>query len=151
LGALRAEAIGGGAAANIGLSQWFLLVIGFGSLFMAAGKRYAELAVQERTGARIRKSLEGYTSPYVRFVWTLAATSMVLCYSLWAFDSAHPAKAEVWYAVSIVPILLAVLRYAVHVDGADAGEPEDIAFSDRVLQLSALAWIGVMVAAVFAS
>src|SRR5690606_6477895 len=37
------RAIAGAAAAGIPLSQWFLLVMTFGSLFMVAGKRYAEL------------------------------------------------------------------------------------------------------------
>ena len=58
----------------------------FGSLFMAAGKRYAELQLAERTGAKIRKSLESYTSTYLRFVWTLSATAVVLSYGLWAFE-----------------------------------------------------------------
>ncbi|HEX7826074.1 MAG TPA: decaprenyl-phosphate phosphoribosyltransferase, partial [Mycobacterium sp.] len=79
------RAIAGGAAADIPLSQWFLLVMAFGSLFMAAGKRYAELQLAERTGAKIRKSLESYTSTYLRFVWTLSATAVVVCYGLWAF------------------------------------------------------------------
>ena len=56
------RAIAGGVAANIPLSQWFLLVMAFGSLFMVAGKRYAELQFAETTGAKIRKSLESYTS-----------------------------------------------------------------------------------------
>ena len=51
----------------------------FGSLFMAAGKRYAELRLHLETGAKIRKALEGYTPTYPRFVWTLAATVLVLC------------------------------------------------------------------------
>ena len=80
------RAIAGGVAADIPLSQWFLLVMAFGSLFMAAGKRYAELQLAERTGAKIRKSLESYTSTYLRFVWTLSATAVVLCYGLWAFE-----------------------------------------------------------------
>ncbi len=81
------RAIAGGAAAGIPLSQWFLLVMTFGSLFMVAGKkRYAELQLAERTGAKIRKSLESYTASYLRFVWTVAATAMVVCYSLWAFE-----------------------------------------------------------------
>ena len=80
------RAIAGGVAAEVPLSQWFLLVMAFGSLFMAAGKRYAELQLAERTGAKIRKSLESYTSSYLRFVWTLSATAMVLCYGLWAFE-----------------------------------------------------------------
>ena len=34
-----------------------------------------------------------------------------------------------------------ILRYAVDVDGGAAGEPEEIALGDRVLQVLALAWI----------
>jgi len=143
------RAIAGGVAANILLSQWFLLVMAFGSLFMAAGKRYAEMQLAERTGAKIRKSLESYTSTYLRFVWTLSATVMIVCYSLWAFER-DGANAS-WYAVTIVPITIAMLRYAVDVDGGLAGEPEEIALKDRVLQLLFLAWIGTIGAAVFLS
>jgi decaprenyl-phosphate phosphoribosyltransferase len=143
------RAIAGGAATGIPLSQWFLLVMTFGSLFMVAGKRYAELQLAERTGAKIRKSLESYTASYLRFVWTLSATAMVLCYGLWAFE--RDGTNASWYAVTIIPITIAVLRYAVDVDGGLAGEPEEIASKDRVLQLLLLAWIGTIGAAVFLS
>jgi decaprenyl-phosphate phosphoribosyltransferase len=143
------RAIAGGVAASIPLSQWFLLVMAFASLFMVAGKRYAELQLSERTGAKIRKSLESYTGTYLRFVWTLSATAMVVCYSLWAFER-DGANAS-WYAVTIVPITIAMLRYAVDVDGGLAGEPEEIALKDRVLQLLFLAWIGTIGVAVFLS
>ncbi len=143
------RAIAGGVAANIPLSQWFLLVMAFGSLFMAAGKRYAEIQLAERTGAKIRKSLESYTSTYLRFVWTLSATVMVVCYSLWAFE--RDGASASWYAVTIVPITIAMLRYAVDVDGGLAGEPEEIAFKDRVLQLLFVAWIGTIGVAVVLS
>jgi decaprenyl-phosphate phosphoribosyltransferase len=141
------RAIAGGVAANIPLSRWFLLIMAFGSLFMAAGKRYAELQLAERTGAKIRKSLESYTGSYLRFVWTLSATALVVCYGLWAFerDGANGS----WFAVSMIPFTIAVLRYAVDVDGGLAGEPEEIALRDRVLQLLGLAWIGIIGAAVF--
>jgi decaprenyl-phosphate phosphoribosyltransferase len=144
------RAIAGGVAAGIALSQWFLLVMAFGSLFMAAGKRYAELQLAERTGAKIRKSLESYTSTYLRFVWTLSATVMVVCYGLWAFERDRVAGGA-WFAVSMIPFTIAVLRYAVDVDGGIAGEPEDIALRDRVLQLLAVAWIGTVGAAAFFS
>ncbi len=140
------RAIAGGAATKIPLSQWFLLFVAFGSLFMVAGKRYAELQLAERTGAAIRKSLESYTSTYLRFVWTMSATAVVVCYGLWAFERDRHSGS--WYAVSMVPFTIAILRYAVDVDGGLAGEPEDIALRDRVLQLLALAWIGTVGAAV---
>ncbi|NDK92426.1 decaprenyl-phosphate phosphoribosyltransferase [Gordonia desulfuricans] len=145
------RAIAGGVAAELpnGLSSWFLLVMAFGSLFMAAGKRYAELQLAERTGAKIRKSLEYYTTTYLRFVWTLAATSVVLCYGLWALDDSIHGD-NVFYAISIVPFTVAILRYAVDVDGGAAGEPEEIALGDRVLQFLAVAWIVCVGVAVYA-
>ncbi len=144
------RAIAGGVAANVPLSQWFLLMMAFGSLFMAAGKRYAELQLAELTGAKIRKSLESYTSSYLRFVWTLSATALVLCYGLWAFERDATGGTS-WFVISMVPFTVAILRYAVDVDGGMAGEPEEIALKDRVLQLLALAWIGTIGAAVFLS
>lgn len=140
------RAIAGGVATKIPLSKWFLLIMAFGSLFMVAGKRYAELHLAERTGAAIRKSLESYTSTYLRFVWTLSATAVVLCYGLWAFE--RDGYSGSWFAVSMIPFTIAILRYAVDVDGGLAGEPEDIALHDRVLQLLALAWIATVGAAV---
>ncbi|OBH03843.1 phosphoribose diphosphate--decaprenyl-phosphate phosphoribosyltransferase [Mycobacterium sp. E2699] len=140
------RAIAGGAATDTRLSQWFLLMAAFASLFMVAGKRYAELQLAERTGAAIRKALESYTSTYLRFVWTMSATAVVLCYGLWAFEREHGEAG--WFVVSMVPFTIAILRYAVDVDGGLAGEPEDIALRDRVLQLLALAWIATVGAAV---
>ncbi|WP_062994847.1 decaprenyl-phosphate phosphoribosyltransferase [Nocardia mikamii] len=141
------RAVAGGAAADIRLSQWFLLIMAFGSLFMAAGKRYAELKIALDTGAKIRKSLQYYTPTYLRFIWTLSATAVVVFYGLWAFETDH--KHTQWFAISMIPFTIAVLRYAVDVDGGEAGEPEEIALGDRILQLLAIAWIGAVGVAVY--
>src|SRR5699024_11622172 len=124
----RLRAVAGGTAAEVAISQWFLLVMAFGSLFMAAGKRYAELSLHLETGAKIRKALASYTPTYLRFVWTLSATVLVLCYALWAYDRGsdptQPSGSAIWLQISIVPFTIAVLRYAVHVAAAQAGVPE---------------------------
>ncbi|MEJ5920299.1 MULTISPECIES: decaprenyl-phosphate phosphoribosyltransferase [unclassified Corynebacterium] len=134
----------GGVAGSIELSQWFLLVAAFGSLFMAAGKRYAELLLAQATGKKIRKSLQGYTPTYLRFVWTLSATAVVLAYSLWGFEMGRvpgtPEASAIWYQVSMVPFTVAILRFAADVDRGDAGSPDEIALRDRPLQLLALLW-----------
>jgi decaprenyl-phosphate phosphoribosyltransferase len=140
------RAIAGGVATGIPLSQWFLLVMAFFSLFMVAGKRYAELQLAERTGAKIRQSLESYTGSYLRFVWTMSATAVVVFYGLWAFE--RDGHAGSWFAASMIPITIAILRYAVDVDGGMAGEPEDIVLRDRVIQLLGLTWIAIMCAAI---
>ncbi|MGB7794997.1 MAG: decaprenyl-phosphate phosphoribosyltransferase [Pseudonocardiaceae bacterium] len=142
------RAIAGGAAAGIALSQWFLLTTAFGSLFMVAGKRYAEIRLAERTGAKIRKSLDRYTASYLRFVWTLSATVVIMTYGLWAFELNRATHSH-WPVISLVPFVVAVLRYAVDVDGGNGGEPEEIALGDRVLQVLAGALIVTLVAAVY--
>ena len=142
------RAIAGGAAAQIDLSQWFLLAAAFGSLFMVAGKRYAEIRLAEATGAKIRKSLERYTATYLRFVWTLSATVVIMTYGLWAFQLSEINHSR-WPVISLVPFVLAVLRYAVDVDSAKGGEPEEIALNDRVLQILGVFLVLTLVAAVY--
>ncbi|MET9486633.1 decaprenyl-phosphate phosphoribosyltransferase [Nocardia sp. NPDC006630] len=141
------RAVAGGAAASIDLSQWFLLIAAFGSLFMAAGKRYAELKLALDTGAKIRKSLQYYTPTYLRFVWTLSGTAVVVFYGLWAFEPDH--KDNPWFAISMIPFTICILRYAVDVDGAGAGEPEEIVLGDRTLQSLALACAATIGVAVY--
>ncbi|MEW4620135.1 decaprenyl-phosphate phosphoribosyltransferase [Corynebacterium amycolatum] len=148
------RAMAGGVAASINLSQWFLLVAAFGSLFMAAGKRYAELLLAERTGKKIRKSLQGYTATYLRFVWTLAATAVVLSYALWGFEMGRApgtsSTSAIWYEISMVPFTVAILRFAADVDRGDAGSPDEIALKDRPLQALAVLWLLSIAIAVYA-
>jgi decaprenyl-phosphate phosphoribosyltransferase len=140
------RAIAGGVGTGIPLSQWFLLVMAFASMFMVAGKRYAELQLAERTGAKIRPALERYTQTYLRFVWTLSAAAVMVFYGLWAVERAGQAGS--WFMVSMIPIALAILRYAVDVDAGAAGEPEEIVLGDRVLQLLGVTWIVVVALAI---
>lgn len=135
------RSIAGGVAAGIAMSQWFLLVTAFGSLFMVAGKRYAEIMLFERTGAKIRSSLKKYSASYLRFVWATSAAILIMSYCLWAFEIRQIEHDSVWAVVSMVPFVVAVLRYAVDVDGGNAGEPEEIALKDRVLQVLGASWV----------
>ncbi|UOX87004.1 decaprenyl-phosphate phosphoribosyltransferase [Amycolatopsis sp. FBCC-B4732] len=135
------RSIAGGVAGGIALSQWFLLVTAFGSLFMVAGKRYAEIMLFERTGAKIRSSLKKYSASYLRFVWATSAAILIMSYCLWAFEIRQTEHNSVWALISMVPFVVAVLRYAVDVDGGIAGEPEEIALKDRILQVLGATWV----------
>lgn len=137
------RAVAGGLAADLRISQWFLLVAGFGALFIVSGKRYSELhTLGDGTGTR--RALIGYTATYLRFVWSVAAGATVMSYSLWAFE-AVPAEGVPWHTISIAPFVVGVLRYAVDIDGGTAAEPEDIVLRDRVLQGLGVLWIGAVV------
>jgi decaprenyl-phosphate phosphoribosyltransferase len=142
------RAVAGGVATQVGLSQWFLIAAGFGSLFMAAGKRYAEKRLVQDTAVAIRPVLDRYTATYLRFVWTLSAGVLVTTYSLWAFTLRQTSSNE-WSVVSIVPFVMALLRYAVDVDSGAAGEPEEIVLHDRLLLLLGGIWAGCLMGSVY--
>jgi decaprenyl-phosphate phosphoribosyltransferase len=132
--------IAGGVAAGLVLSQWFLLVAAFGSLFMVAGKRYSELIVVGDSAAT-RKTLREYSASYLRFVWSLSAAVALSAYSLWAFEMAASQDGVPWATISIAPFVLAILRYARDVDKGAAGAPEEIVMHDRVLLVLGALWV----------
>jgi len=132
------RAIAGAVAIQVPVSQWFLLVAAFGSLFMVAGKRYSEKLTH--ADGTTRRSLEHYSLSYLRFVWQLAVGLTLISYSLWAFEpddfSTNP-----WPALTLIPFSLAALRYAFAIDRGTAGAPEDTVLSDRMLLSFGLAWV----------
>jgi decaprenyl-phosphate phosphoribosyltransferase len=143
------RALAGGVAAGLPLSSWFLLTTAFGSLYIASGKRYGEARMGERTGAQVRRVVQRYTTSYLRFVWTLSATVVVLTYALWSFEVAEVTRPP-WSVVSVVPFTLAILRFGIDVDAGTAEEPDDIVLHDRVLLVLGGMWMAVVATAVYA-
>lgn len=136
------RAIGGAAATDVPVSDWFFIVASFGSLFMVSGKRHAEsLALGTETGA-VRRTLEGYTSSYLAYLRSVTSGVVLVAYCLWAFEKADLVDGSVpWYQISIVPFTCAILRYAQLVDAGEGGAPEELVLRDRMLQLLGLAWL----------
>ena len=135
------RAVAGGVASGIELSQWFLLVASFGSLFMVAGKRYSEMK-ELGSESGTRAALERYSLSYLRFVWAISCSIVIMSYSLWTFEHrANEPWGVAWTTISIVPFTLALLRYAMDIDAGNAGEPEDVVLNDRVLQGLAVLWM----------
>ena len=133
------RAVAGGAATGIPLSQWFLLSAGFGSLFMVAGKREAEVALLGQDG-ETRAVLGAYTPAFLRHVRTVASGVAMTAYCLWAFERAQGSAGAIWFELSIVPFVLGVLRYALIVDSGGGAAPEEIVLGDRMLQLMGVIW-----------
>ncbi len=145
LGAVAAgfalRAIAGGVAADVLISDWFLIVVGSGSLFMVTGKRHAELLELGDDSGAHRSTLEEYSHSFLGFVRSVAASVMVTGYALWAFENAASTGDATWFRLSIVPFVLAVLRYAHVIEQGRGGAPEEIVLSDRVLQILGLLWL----------
>lgn len=155
------RAIAGAVAVGVPISQWFLIVATFGSLFMVTGKRMADLAVAHSEdgadvsagGARVgpgggtaaRSALSSYSAAFLRSVLVLSATVTITAYCLWAFENIKAVTRSQGHAafsfqLSIVPFTLALLRYALLIDQGHGGAPEDVVLSDRLLLGLGLVW-----------
>lgn len=139
-GGFLVRAIAGGAATGTPISTWFLIVTGFGSLFIVIGKRLSEL-VTSGPDRGTRSSLSGYTESYLRLVLGVTAAVTVAAYCLWAFGITTRQIESTWAALSVVPFVLGMMRYALDVDRARAQEPEQVVLGDRVLQVLMVLWV----------
>ena len=135
---LRATA--GAAATGIPISNWFLIVAGFGSLFMAVGKRYSEVMNQGQHTAT-RRSLAGYSPEFLRWAAGVSAAVAITGYCVWAFQVAAETPSSLpWAELSVIPFVMAILRYAIRILAAEAEAPEEAVLGDRVLIALALVW-----------
>jgi len=134
------RAVAGVVGTELPLSDWYLIVASFGSLFLVAGKRTTELNLGDAAGEH-RKALVAYSPPFLLFVRAVAAGITLLAYCLWAFERAELADGGFpWFQLSIVPFTTAILRYAlVHSMEEHAG-PEDIVLGDGTLLVIGGAW-----------
>jgi decaprenyl-phosphate phosphoribosyltransferase len=145
LGAVAAgfvlRAIAGAAATGVSVSNWFLIVAGAGSLFMVTGKRHAEQVELGDDSAGHRATLGEYSTGFLTYVRAVSSGVAIMAYCLWAFEKAAQVGDDFWFQLSIVPFVLAVLRYALVVEQGGGGAPEEVVFADRVLQALGVLWV----------
>jgi decaprenyl-phosphate phosphoribosyltransferase len=148
------RAIAGGVAARVPVSEWFLIVATFGSLLMVTGKRVAEHSeLGEGRGAH-RRSLDAYSLTFLNVVLAISAGGAILGYCLWAFSLETAMKHQhdpIWYQLSIVPVIIALLRYAFMVESGKGAKPEELVLADHSLQLLGVIWAALFALGVYAS
>ena len=150
------RAVAGGVATSVPLSNWFLIVVSFGSLLVVTGKRSGEkqlLAEGETDGASIRQTLGLYTPSFLSTVRTLSAAVTVSAYCLWAFERAlqvHPGHDPVWFQLTIVPFVIALLHVLRLLDSGAGAAPEELALKDHRLQMYGAIWVALFAIGAYA-
>jgi decaprenyl-phosphate phosphoribosyltransferase len=135
------RAIAGGVATSVRLSDWFLIVAGAGSLFIVTGKRHAEQVELGSDSFEHRRTLGEYSTAFLGYVRAVSSGVMITAYCLWAFENAAHTGDDTWFRLSIVPFVIAVLRYALVVDQGGGGAPEEVVIADRTLQIVGVIWL----------
>ena len=135
------RAIGGAVVDDVRMSTWFVLCTSFGSLFIVTGKRYAELReVGEKASTRV--ALDEYTLSFLHLVLSVSVGATLVTYCQWAFEGREVSGSS-WpfYELSIVPMVTALLRYALIIEQGQGSAPEEVFLADRWLQGLGVVWI----------
>jgi decaprenyl-phosphate phosphoribosyltransferase len=143
------RAVAGVVGTEIPVSNWYLIVASFGSLFLVASKRSTELRLGDAAVGH-RGSLDAYTPSFLLLVRGVAVSITLLAYCLWAFEKASVADPWVpWFELSIVPFTALLFRYALTHETSELAGPEDIVLGDRQLQGIGVAWVACLAIGVY--
>ncbi len=92
----------------------------------------------------VRQTLRLYSDNFLRSVRILSAGVTVTAYCLWAFERASQPQSgghPIWFQLSIVPFVIALLHVLRLLDAGEGAAPEDLALHDRRLQVYGVCWI----------
>lgn len=144
------RAVAGAVGTSTDMSSWFILCTTFGSFFIVAGKRFAELRELGVSAVSTRPILRHYSEEYLRQLLLVSCTATLVAYCLWASENAEKVEALLpLHILSIVPMALALLRYLMVLHEGGGGAPEEVFLRDRSLQVYGFAWLVIYGVAVY--
>jgi len=78
---------------------------------------------------------------FLRQVRDVCIAVTLLAYCLFAFErGADAGLALPWFQLSIVPVTLGLLRYALLLEKGQGGAPEEVVLHDRTLLIAGALW-----------
>ena len=139
------RALAGGVAAPVTLSRWFVLVVTCAAVFVAAGKRKAELmrtapGSSEGAPSQRRRVLRRYTPGGLRLLLAGSGAGALFAYCVWAFQLLD-IDGVPWRLLTVIPFAACLLRYGALVAAGGGEAPEEMLLSDRVLAVAGAAWL----------
>lgn len=153
----------GEVATGYHIPIWLLLTIFFGSLFMAAVKRHAELVAH---GIKARLSLYRYNEHFLDFLTYTFGTATIIAYSTYTYVEKPPQteteiskffnltfpgfEARKWLMISIPLVVYGVARYAqLLYEKAEGERPERTITTDVPLIVTIGLWGMIVVSLIY--
>lgn len=141
------------------LSVWFLLCVISTALFLASGKRRAELGVVGRD-ARTRKSLARYSEEVLNAYVTMFGSAAWLSWALFTFFESPNASIPLWLFLAeisktttiskllmlTIPVtIFSIMRYQSLIFEGRAEAPEKLLLKDKALVGSVGIWVAMVI------
>jgi len=141
---------------NAHLSVWFLLCVVSVALFLASGKRRAELGIIDSASGSTRKSLTRYSKPLLDSYVTMFGTASWMSWALFTFFESPRSSLSVWLflaelsrtttvnkllMITIPVVVFGIMRYESLIFENRSESPEKLFLTDKKLIFSVVLWI----------
>lgn len=141
------------------LSVWFLLCVISTALFLASGKRRAELSVVGASG-KTRKSLAKYSVEVLNSYVTMFGNAAWMSWALFTFYESPRVATPLWIILAeisrtttvdkllmaTIPVtIFGIMRYQSLIFEGRSEAPEKLLLSDTALVASVMIWVGMVV------
>jgi 4-hydroxybenzoate polyprenyltransferase len=124
----------GGEAFHTAISSWLFLTVFIVSLFLASGKRLAELITFGENAHKHRKSLTHYSLSYLEGILWFSSAAALVTYALYTLERQN----ALLYTVPLVAFGL--LRY-IYIVKQGTGDPTDALVGDKQIMLTGIVWV----------
>lgn len=133
----------GGIVCDIWLSPWIVLMVFLLTLFMAFAKRRDDVILSAKSEKPMRKSIEGYSVPFMDLTLGMLGAITIVCYIIFTVSPDVVERfGNDYIYLTVVFVLWGILRYLqLTLVNNDSGSPTGIMLKDRSIQLCILAWI----------
>ncbi|MDP1710195.1 MAG: UbiA prenyltransferase family protein, partial [bacterium] len=140
---------------NAHLSVWFLLCVVSASLFLATGKRRAEINLLEAVDGGTRKSLTKYSKELLNSYVTMFGNATWMSWSLYTFFESPKASLPFWLVLAEVSrattidklmmltipvVIFGIMRYEVLIFEGKSEAPEKLLLTDKGLIIAVGLW-----------
>lgn len=138
------------------LSVWFLLCVISVALFLASGKRRAELNVIQNTEVLTRKSLGGYKKDLLNSYVTMFGNASWMSWALFTFFESPRTSVPFWLILAelsrttaigkmlmfTIPVtIFGIMRYESLIFQEKGETPEKLLLTDKALMGAAIIWV----------
>lgn len=121
-------------------SPWLFVLTTLLAMYLAFGKRLAELKLLETDAVNHRKTLDGYTVPLLNQYIMVILTAILITYTFYTF-SAHPGQSNYAMMLTLPFVVYGIFRYLYLIQSdLTTSSPEEVLLKDRPLQIAIALW-----------
>lgn len=129
------RALGGGAASDVVVSEWFVLCVGFLAFFLGIEKRKAELVALDK-GGTTRTVLLHYSASWLQRMESIVTSGAIITYSLWTVEGASTS----WMLATIPFVAYAIFKYQYLAELGHGEAPEKTLLRSPHIMISIVLW-----------